>query len=110
MQSRTPVNVRPHSDEILLQRIYAKGVLDFVILQAAGGTVGTRVPSKEGRSNSIVAEGRVEVRRTVPFASIVFISAHGDLSLGMQAMRDGATDFLEKPIDDEALLRSIINV
>jgi len=48
-----------------------------------------------------------ELNRTVPYASIVFITGHGDLSLGMQAMRRGAVDFLEKPVDDQALLSSI---
>jgi FixJ family two-component response regulator len=48
-----------------------------------------------------------ELNRTIPFASIVFITGHGDLSLGMQAMRKGAVDFLEKPVDDRALLSSI---
>ena len=48
-----------------------------------------------------------ELNRTVPYASIVFITGHGDLSLGMQAMRKGAVDFLEKPVDDQALLSSI---
>src|SRR5271170_6458201 len=48
-----------------------------------------------------------ELSRTVPYASIVFITGHGDLSLGIHAMRNGAVDFLEKPIDDEALLQSI---
>lgn len=48
-----------------------------------------------------------ELNRVVPFASIVFVTGHGDLSLGMQAMRDGAVDFLEKPVDEEALLTSI---
>lgn len=48
-----------------------------------------------------------ELNRVMPFASIVFITGHGDLSLGMQAMRDGAVDFLEKPVDEEALLTSI---
>lgn len=48
-----------------------------------------------------------ELRRAMPFASIVFITGHGDLSLGMQAMREGAVDFLEKPVDEEALLTSI---
>ncbi len=48
-----------------------------------------------------------ELIRTVGYASIVFITGHGDLSLGMHAMRNGAVDFLEKPLDDRALLSSI---
>ena len=48
-----------------------------------------------------------ELNRTVPHASIVFITGHGDLSLGMHVMRRGAVDFLEKPVDDQALLSSI---
>jgi FixJ family two-component response regulator len=48
-----------------------------------------------------------ELNRTITYASIVFITGHGDLSLGMHAMRQGAVDFLEKPIDDRALLSSI---
>jgi two-component system, LuxR family, response regulator FixJ len=51
---------------------------------------------------------QAELRRSVPLASIVFISGHGDLSLGIHAMRKGTVDFLEKPLDDEALLRSIV--
>ena len=48
-----------------------------------------------------------ELNRTVPYASIVFITGHGDLSVGMHAMRKGAVDFFEKPLDDQALLSSI---
>jgi FixJ family two-component response regulator len=48
-----------------------------------------------------------ELNRTIPYASIVFITGHGDLALGMHAMRKGAVDFLEKPLDDQALLSSI---
>ena len=48
-----------------------------------------------------------ELNRTVPYASIVFVTGHGDLSLGMHAMRKGAVDFLEKPVDDQVLLSSI---
>jgi FixJ family two-component response regulator len=48
-----------------------------------------------------------ELKRTAPYASIVFLTGHGDLSLGMSAMRRGAVDFLEKPVDDQALLSSI---
>ena len=52
-------------------------------------------------------ELQAELNRTIPYASIVFITGHGDLSLGMHAMRNGAVDFLEKPVDDQALLKSV---
>lgn len=48
-----------------------------------------------------------ELRETGSFVSIVFITGHGDLSIGVHAMRNGAVDFLEKPVNDEALLNSI---
>jgi len=48
-----------------------------------------------------------ELKRVAPFTSLVFITGHGDLSIGMHAMRQGAVDFLEKPVDDEALLNAI---
>ena len=38
---------------------------------------------------------------------IIFITAHGDDRMRMQALRAGAADFLAKPFDDEVLLRSV---
>jgi FixJ family two-component response regulator len=37
----------------------------------------------------------------------IFITAHGDAKMRMQAMRAGAAEFLAKPFDDEALLESV---
>jgi FixJ family two-component response regulator len=37
----------------------------------------------------------------------IFITAHGDAKMRMQAMRAGAVEFLAKPFDDEALLDSV---
>jgi FixJ family two-component response regulator len=34
---------------------------------------------------------------------IIFITAHGDERLRMQALRSGAVEFLSKPFDDEVL-------
>src|ERR1700758_4621358 len=34
----------------------------------------------------------------------IFITAHGDTKMRMQAMRDGAVEFLAKPFDDDVLL------
>jgi FixJ family two-component response regulator len=38
---------------------------------------------------------------------IVFITAHGDTQMRMQALRAGAVEFLAKPFNDEALLESV---
>jgi FixJ family two-component response regulator len=43
-------------------------------------------------------------RYTIP---IIFITAHGDEKVRMQALRSGAVEFLVKPFDDEALLESV---
>jgi FixJ family two-component response regulator len=38
---------------------------------------------------------------------IIFITAHGDAKMRMQALRAGAVEFLAKPFDDEVLLESV---
>lgn len=38
---------------------------------------------------------------------IIFITAHGDAKMKMQAMKAGAVEFLSKPFDDEVLLEKV---
>jgi RNA polymerase sigma factor (sigma-70 family) len=38
---------------------------------------------------------------------IIFLSGYGTIPLCVQAMKQGAVDFLEKPVDDEALLAAV---
>jgi FixJ family two-component response regulator len=38
---------------------------------------------------------------------IIFITAHSDAKMRMQALRAGALEFLSKPFDDEALLENV---
>jgi FixJ family two-component response regulator len=45
--------------------------------------------------------------QTVPYLSVVFITGHGDIPMTVRAIRGGAVDFLEKPVDDEALLEAV---
>ena len=39
--------------------------------------------------------------------SIIFITGHGDVRVSVKAMKDGAVDFLTKPLDEGALLTAI---
>ena len=38
---------------------------------------------------------------------IIFITAHGDEKMRMQALRAGAVEFMAKPFNDETLLESV---
>jgi FixJ family two-component response regulator len=40
-------------------------------------------------------------------APIIFMTAHGDVSVAVEAMRKGALNFLEKPFSDDALLGAV---
>jgi FixJ family two-component response regulator len=38
---------------------------------------------------------------------IIFVTAHGDARMRIQAMRDGAVEFLAKPLDHQLLLQTV---
>lgn len=42
--------------------------------------------------------------RNIP---IIFITGHGDIPMSVRALKKGAINFLQKPVDDEILLRSV---
>lgn len=48
-----------------------------------------------------------ELRKTLPHLSMVFITGHGNVPMSVEAMKGGAVDFLEKPVDDKALLAAV---
>lgn len=45
----------------------------------------------------------------VPALPIIMITGHGDVSIAVKAMKNGAVDFIEKPVDDERLASAIRN-
>jgi FixJ family two-component response regulator len=48
-----------------------------------------------------------ELNKTLPHLSMVFITGRGNVAMSVEAMKCGAVDVLEKPIDEEALLTAI---
>jgi FixJ family two-component response regulator len=55
--------------------------------------------------NGLDLQKRVAVERTE--MPIIFITGHGDVPMTVQAMKAGALDFLQKPFDDDVLLKAI---
>ncbi|MDP9032203.1 MAG: sigma-54-dependent Fis family transcriptional regulator, partial [Pseudomonadota bacterium] len=48
-----------------------------------------------------------EVQRRDADLPLILLTGHGDVPMAVEAMRDGAYDFLEKPFSPEALLSSL---
>lgn len=48
-----------------------------------------------------------ELKRLGVSHPVIVLTGHGDVSLAVEAMKAGVADFLEKPFEDEALLRAI---
>ena len=48
-----------------------------------------------------------EIKNTHPDAEIVILTGHGSVESGVTAMKEGASDFLEKPVNIDHLLEKI---
>ncbi|GGY09942.1 sigma-54-dependent Fis family transcriptional regulator [Litchfieldella qijiaojingensis] len=60
-----------------------------------------RMPGMDGMSLLL------EVRRRDPDLPVILITGHGDISTAVEAMREGAWDFLEKPFAGERLVEVV---
>lgn len=60
-----------------------------------------RMPGMTGME---LQEAMVERSETLP---IIFLSAHGDIPMAMQAVHRGAEDFLVKPADPQVLIEAV---
>jgi two-component system response regulator HydG len=98
----------PHFAEIktiknpnLIPKLIETGEFDLVLLDmnfTAGETSGS--------------EGFYWMNRILeydPDAGIVFITAYGDIELAVSAMREGATDFIQKSWDENKILSTLLS-
>lgn len=49
----------------------------------------------------------VQARERCPDIGAIFVTGHGDLDCAVRAMRSGALDLLEKPVDRDALIEAV---
>jgi two-component system response regulator FixJ len=57
------------------------------------------------RENGLMVQETLQTTAWCP--PIIFLTGHGTVPMCVRAMRAGAVDFLQKPVDDEALLAAI---
>ena len=62
-----------------------------------------KMPGKDGM------EVLAELQETRPGLPVIMISGHGTVETAVQATKNGAFDFLEKPLDRDVLLRRVHN-
>jgi two-component system response regulator FixJ len=48
-----------------------------------------------------------ELNRQGSRLPLIIVTGHGDIAMAVQAMKEGAVDFIEKPFDDEVMLNRI---
>lgn len=51
----------------------------------------------------------VELKRRAIHNPVVVLTGHGDVALAVEAMKAGVVDFIEKPFDEDVLLKAVEN-
>jgi two-component system, LuxR family, response regulator FixJ len=88
----------------LAVRVHESAVAFLAALpEAQGGCIVTdvRMPGMDG------LELQRRLRENKIGLPVIVMTGHGDVALAVEAMKAGAVDFIEKPFDDEILLRAI---
>ncbi|MBT0550670.1 sigma-54-dependent transcriptional regulator [Riemerella anatipestifer] len=102
----------------LLKNILSEEVKDYEILVADDGLEAYKLIEKEDFSLVISDIKMPKVSGTEllqkalkikPDTAFVMISAHGDINTAVQCLKQGAYDFIEKPIDLNRLITSVRN-
>lgn len=91
--------------------------MNFRVLTAADGESGLRVLEAEPDVDVVVCDVRmpgidgIETTRRIherfPGTDVIVLTGYGSIDVAVEAMKNGAADFLRKPFKLDALLRSI---
>jgi two-component system response regulator FixJ len=85
-------------------RIYESATAFLAALpEVSGGCIVTDVRMPEISGVDLMRRLR-ELKVAIP---VIVITGHGDVQLAVEAMKIGATDFIEKPFDDDVLLAAV---
>ncbi|MEM5315763.1 sigma-54 dependent transcriptional regulator [Paraburkholderia sp. JHI869] len=80
----------------------AEGALPLIDADFAGVVVSDiRLPGMSG------LDLLAQCHERAPEVPIILVTGHGDISMAVQAMRDGAYDFIEKPFASERLIETV---
>ncbi|MDR3096482.1 MAG: sigma-54 dependent transcriptional regulator [Paraburkholderia sp.] len=80
----------------------AEAALPLVTAEFAGVVVSDiRLPGMSG------LDLLAQCHERAPEVPVILVTGHGDISMAVQAMRDGAYDFIEKPFASERLIETV---
>lgn len=69
--------------------------------QAGCAIIDIRMPEMDGLTlQEEMAKRKIEI-------PVIVVTGHGDVPMAVRAMKAGATDFIEKPFDDETLIAAV---
>ena len=116
MSARPRLEVLLVDDDARIRRTL-RGVLEdegHAVAEAAGGA--QALEALEGRSFDAVLldvnmpgmsglDALVTIRELAPSTGVIMVSGEGTIATAVQALKRGAFDFIEKPVDPEHLLR-----
>lgn len=92
---------------VALQAVAFSSTRDFLdharTTQPACLVLDVRMPSQSG------TDFYLQMKSLGINIPVIFITGHGDIAMGVKAIKDGAVDFLTKPFRDQDLLEAVQN-
>lgn len=93
--------IETESDPEKIMPLIIKGIFDVILLD-----MNFRTGATSGREG---IEWLRKIIKADPEVQVIMITAYGDIDLAVQAMKDGAIDFIMKPWDNKKLLATVSN-